>query len=290
MIMKDVKGGLTTIMNKSLLLVNDVTGYGRVSCFAMTPILAAYGLHPYLLPTGLVSNTLDYGMSEILDTTDFMRAAVSKWRKLGFSFNTIATGFINSDEQVDIILDLIDSQDNPFVLVDPIMADSGELYDNMYPGAIECNRKLASRADVIIPNFTEAAMLAGLYTDRFCLSNEEYIELAAEVSKLGCKKLVITSCRSYDGRMFNLVYDCLAGDKYDFLYYDEIEDSFIGTGDVFSAVLISELMCGASLPAAVERAGEFVADVITANLGREDHFDLYIEGCVARLCENRFTL
>lgn len=277
-------------MINSLLLINDVTGYGRVSSFAMTPILAAYGLHPYLLPTGLVSNTLDYGTSEILDTTDFMSATIDKWQELGFRFSSIATGFINSDRQVDIILELIDRQDSPFVLVDPIMADSGELYDNMYEGAIECNRKLASRADVIIPNYTEACMLADMYIERSELSRDEYALLAEALIRLGTSSVVITSCRLDDGRAFNLVYEPEINEEPSFIFYEEIEESFIGTGDVFSALLLSELLSGTPLPESVDRAGSFVAEVIRANLGREDHFDLYIEGSVRSLCVDRFTL
>ena len=234
-------------MNNRLLLVNDVSGYGRVSSFAMTPILATYGFHPYLLPTGLVSNTLDYGKS------------------------------------VDIISDLIDSQDNPFVLVDPIMADSGELYDNMYPGAIECNRKLASKADVIIPNFTEATLMSGMYEGKETLLAEEYVELVHAMSQFGCKAVVVTSCRLDDGRCFNLLYRPEVSDEPEFLFYDEVPCSFIGTGDIFSAVLISEIMKGSDLADAVNRAGSFVAEVITANADNPDHFDIYLEGSLRSL-------
>ena len=55
----------------------------------MLPVLAHYGLHPYVLPTALVSNTLDYGTSEILDTSDFMKRTIMKWDELGFKFNCI---------------------------------------------------------------------------------------------------------------------------------------------------------------------------------------------------------
>lgn len=270
-------------MNNRLLLVNDVSGYGRVSSFAMTPILATYGFHPYLLPTGLVSNTLDYGKSVILDTTVFMRDAIEKWNELGFSFPVICTGFINSDKQVDIISDLIDSQDDPFVLVDPIMADSGELYDNMYPGAIECNRKLASKADIIIPNFTEATLMSGMYEGRETLLAEEYVELAHAMSQFGCKAVVITSCRFDDGRCFNLLYRPEISDEPEFLFYDEVPCSFVGTGDIFSAVLISEIMKGSDLADAVNRAGSFVAEVITANTDNPDHLDIYLEGSLRSL-------
>lgn len=264
-------------MNDSgILIINDITGYGRVSTFAMLPVMAQYGLHPYVLPTALVSNATDYGSCEILDTSEYMKSTISKWNDFGFSFNNICTGFINSAEQLDIICKLIESQNSPFVLVDPIMADGGCLYDGMYPGAVECNRRLASYADVIVPNLTEAELLADMYTGQNVLSDSEYLELARAVSDLGIDNVVISGCNSQDGRSFNLVYskdDDLIKKK----YFEKINDSYVGTGDVFSACLISELIRGCSLDIAVEQAAEFVRKVILDNSGCSDHFDLHIE-------------
>lgn len=263
-------------MDSGILLINDITGYGRVSTFAMLPVMAQYGLHPYVLPTALVSNTTDYGSCEILDTSEFMKSTIDKWKEFGFSFSNICTGFINSAEQLDIICNLIESQESPFVLVDPIMADAGSLYDGMYPGAVECNRKLASYADVIVPNLTEAELLADMYIGQSKLSDAEYLELARAVSDLGVDNVVISGCDSQDGRSFNLVYT-KNEDLIKKIYFERIVDSFVGTGDVFSACLISELIVGCSLDIAVERAAEFVRKVILDNLGCSDRFDLHIE-------------
>ena len=53
------------------------------------PVLTHMGHHIYNLPTALVSNTLDYGRFEILDTTDYMRNTIGVWKALGFSFDVI---------------------------------------------------------------------------------------------------------------------------------------------------------------------------------------------------------
>lgn len=270
-------------MSNRLLLVNDVTGYGRVSCFAMMPILATLGIHPYILPTALVSNTLDYGTSAVLDTTDFMKDAIDKWDELGFTFDTISTGFICSDKQVEIICDLIDRQNSPFVLVDPIMADSGELYDNMYEGAIKCNRRLAAKADVITPNFTEATFLADMYIGREFLSKEEYIKLAKALLDLSPSSVVITSCKLDNGSYFNLVVDSNVSKDPEFIYYDNIPCQLIGTGDVFSAVLVANLMNNVILSESSRKAADFVSKIIKANQNAEDHFDIYIEGSLSEL-------
>lgn len=266
----------------SILLINDVTGYGRVSTFAMLPVMAHYGLHPYVLPTALVSNTLDYGLSETLDTTDFMDKAIAKWKQLDFHFNCISTGFITNERQVPIILDLIDSQDRPFVFVDPIMADDGKLYPDMYEGAVECNRKLASVADVITPNLTEAKLLTNLYIGKDTLTSDEYCELLEAVKALGPKTVIIKGCTDEDGNSFNLVYDSSRNITAK-LHYERIDASFIGTGDIFSAVLISEMICGSSIEEAVETAAQFIRRIILDNLDAKDHFDIHFEKSLSML-------
>ena len=64
------------------------------------PILSHFGYHVYNLPTALVSNTLNYGKYQILDTTEYMRETVKVWQELGFAFDVVMTGFIVSHEQL----------------------------------------------------------------------------------------------------------------------------------------------------------------------------------------------
>lgn len=263
--------------DKTILIVNDITGCGKVSTATMLPIMSLYGFHTYNLPTAVVSNTLDYGKFEILDTTDFMRNAIKVWNELGFKFDVIATGLINSDEQIEIICNLIDSQDNPFVMVDPIMAEDGELYPGMYPNVIECNRRLSSRADLIIPNLTEAEMITDMYLGRSSLTRDEYTKLTDALLALGPKSIVISGCLAEEsGEAFNLVYE--PGDSdYSMITFDRINETFIGTGDIFSSVLYSEYISGSSLKDSVTKASDFVRSVILGNLDNPDHFDLRFE-------------
>lgn len=275
----------------SLLIVNDIAGYGKVSTLAMIPILSHYGIHTYSLPTAIVSNTLDYGKFEILDTTEFMKNAVQKWHELGFRFPYIATGLINSDEQIDIILDLINTQDSAAIFVDPIMGDSGSLYDGMYPGVIECNRRMAAKADILIPNFTEATMLAGMFEGRNELSKSEYTTLTEALLNLGAKNIVISSCRLKDPHStvnitpdsescFNVIFDAGAG-SLDFIPYENISAQFIGTGDMFSAVIIAETIKGKSLYSSVQSAAEFVGGVISQNRDIKDRYDIPLENSLS---------
>ena len=102
MIYFDLRQNFSTfaaMKGNKILLINDMCGYGKVATAAMLPILSYMGNLVYNLPTALVSNTLDYGKFNILETTDYITGVFPVWRELGFSFDAIATGFIASERQ-----------------------------------------------------------------------------------------------------------------------------------------------------------------------------------------------
>ena len=70
-------------MSKKLLLINDLSGYGKVALSAMIPVLSHMKYETYNLPTAIVSNTLDYGKFDILDTTAYMKNTLNVWEQLG---------------------------------------------------------------------------------------------------------------------------------------------------------------------------------------------------------------
>ena len=90
-------------MSKKLLLINDLAGYGKVALSAMIPVLSHMKYEIYSLPTAIVSNTLDYGKFEILDTTEYIKNTLKVWDELNFDFDAISTGFIVSKEETRII-------------------------------------------------------------------------------------------------------------------------------------------------------------------------------------------
>jgi pyridoxine kinase len=125
-------------MSKQILLINDMAGYGKVATAAMLPILSYMGLPVYNLPTALVSNTLDYGKFEILDTTDYMEKTLAVWDELGFAFDAVATGFITNARQAQLIANFCGRQQERGVpvFVDPIMGDEGHLYNGIELDAV----------------------------------------------------------------------------------------------------------------------------------------------------------
>lgn len=259
-----------------ILIVNDVTAYGRVSSLAMLPVMTSYGLHPYVLPTAIVSNNMDYGSSVILDTSAFMRDCIDQWKGLGFGFTVMSTGLINSYEQVDIINELIDTFKPRFLMVDPIMADDGKIYPGMFEGAVESYRKLIAKADLIIPNLTEATLIADKYIGRDKLSMDEFLDLVDSLRELTSADMVITGCKNIEGTTFNLTYTSDDGEIVA-IGYDRLPYNKVGTGDVFSATLLSELITGSTLFDSVSSAAALVRKVVLENKDNTDNYDINIE-------------
>ena len=99
-------------MSKQILLINDMAGYGKVALSAMIPVLSHMRHHIYNLPTALVSNTLDYGKFDILETTDYMEHTMKIWDELGFSFDAVSTGFIVSERQAKLVAEFCRQERN----------------------------------------------------------------------------------------------------------------------------------------------------------------------------------
>jgi len=253
-----------------ILLINDLAGYGKVATAAMLPILSYMGYPVYNMPTALVSNTLDYGKFNILETTDYMQGVLPVWKELGFTFDAIATGFICSERQARLVADYCREQAarGTTIFVDPIMGDEGKLYNGVTDERVACMREMLAVADLIFPNYTEAAYLTGTPYREGGVSWAETEQLLEGLRRLGTKSALITSI-PVDGQTSVAGYNHMSGETF-LLPYDEIPVHFPGTGDMFSAILIGRLLQGMSLQQSTRRAMDALYSLIDANKNNED--------------------
>ena len=266
---------------KQILLINDVVGYSHVGMVAMLPILTYLGHSAYNLPTALVSNTLDYGHFNVLETTDYMRGTIPVWRQLGFRFDAVCTGLMFSEEQARLVADYCKQlhREGTTIFVDPIMGDGGRLYNGMTGQQVELMREMVSVADLTFPNYTEACYLTGMPYREEGSTWEEACWMLDGIVAMGARSVVITSAR-VDGQ------SCVVGRRssepiagfqqnlsdgpYFRLPYDEIPVLFHGTGDIFSAVLIGYLMNGRTLRDSTQTAMTVVSQLIDRNRDLSD--------------------
>ena len=262
---------------KNILLINELPGYVKVALAAMVPILSRMGHYPFQIPTAVVSNTLDYGKFRIQEMTDYMRDTFLVWKELGFQIDCVCTGFIVSEEQAEIIEGYLKEQKNaPLVVVDPIMADGGKLYNGIGQNRVLAMKKLAAYADVMVPNITEASFLTGIRPGQEYGTQAELRELADGLRAISGKSVVITSAletkaeeeNGAQGENTYLVYgyDHIR-QEYFRVPYDYLPVRVAGSGDIFSAMVIGELLAGNPLAKAVQKAVKALSGLILENQG-----------------------
>ena len=255
---------------KQILLINDMAGYGKVATAAMLPILSYMGYPTYNLPTALVSNTLDYGKFNILETTDYIQGVFPIWKELGFHYDAISTGFIASERQAGIISRYCTEQaaEGTTIFVDPIMGDEGKLYNGVTEATIGSMREMIAVADLIFPNYTEACYLTSTPFSRQGVTAQEARQLALALHATGSKSVLITSIM-VDGQP-SVVGLNHTSESFFCLPYTEIPVHFPGTGDIFSAVCIGHLLDGESLKDSTQKAMDAVYTLIDLNKNNTD--------------------
>ncbi len=247
-------------MSKRVLAINDLSGFGNTSLMAIIPTLYSFGLALSVLPTSLLSaNTCIEGY-QMMETNDFMRKSLAHWQALKLEFSAIYSGFLANADQVQIVLDAIDAfaGEDCLVLIDPVMADGGELYNCYDESMIQAMRTLVARADIISPNFTEACFLADLPHLQKC-TERDLQELCAKLHKLGAKELVITSVPH--AKFSNAV---LYSNTQDISIFktEYIPCFYTGTGDIFSTLMLAYRLQSMDIHEAISRATQSIHNAI----------------------------
>lgn len=115
------------------------------------------------------------------------------------------------------------------------MADGGKFYSGLDEAYGAEMKKLCTRADVLLPNRTEAAFLTGLPEDS---SAEELLEALPQ------ENVILTGCVSTPEETGFLVKE---GKTFREYRQPRVPGRYFGTGDLFAAVLTGKLLQGAVL-------------------------------------------
>lgn len=246
---------------KRALAVHDISCVGKCSLTIALPILSAAGIETSILPTSVLStHTGGFGAPVFHDLTEELTPIASHWNSFGFTVDAIYTGYLGSPAQVNRVLALFDDfGDGALKLVDPVMADNGKLYSGISPDFTEEVKKLCDRADIIVPNLTEAALLldepyvAGPYT-------EEYITgVLSRLSDRYPGSIVLTGVQFDNDNLGAAAYDRTSASV---VLAPRIPGHFHGTGDIFASALLSALLNDKPLNEAIQIAVGFTSESI----------------------------
>ncbi len=253
---------------KKIAVINDLSGYGRCSLTVEMPILSVMGIQCCPVPTAILSNHTEFPVYFFDDYTQNMRSYMGKWQELGLSFDGIASGFLGSAEQIEIVLDFVETfkTEDTLVVIDPVMGDHGRIYTTYTEEMCEEMKQLVALADVVTPNVTEACILTGTPYKEKGWTRRELLNMAIMLQMMGAKSVVITGIR--EGHFYTNAVLERGSREASFVKVKSAGNQRPGTGDVFTSVLAGSLMNGRSLREATEKAAKFVRDCIVESDAR----------------------
>jgi len=247
-----------TMNYKRILTVQDISCVGQCSMTVAQPILSVCGHETCILPTAILStHTGGFGKPVVHHLGADLHTMWRHWLEQGITFDAILIGYLGSMDAIRCAGDIIDHLLSPegIAVVDPAMADHGKLYsgfDEIYASAMG---SLCKKADIIIPNITEAAMISGTpYLEDF---DAEYI--GRLMDRMPCKKVVLTGV-SFEREKTGVAVRDESGIAY--YFHPRIDKNYHGTGDIFAASFVGILMQERSLFEAARLASEFTGKCI----------------------------
>lgn len=257
---------------KRIITVQDISCIGKCSLTVALPIISAMGVEACVLPTAVLSTHTAFKGFTFRDLTQDISKIADHWKSEKIHFDAIYTGYLGSIEQIDLISQLIADfgGKDTLTVVDPCMADNGKLYAGFTEDFSDAMKKLCSKADVILPNMTEACFLLGL-PYKASGYNQEYIQnILKKLSELGATRIILKGIDFNQGKIGIASYDSIT-DSFGWYFHEKVGTNFHGTGDIFASVMTGALMRDMTLEDSYKLAADFVVDAIKNTLSRKDY-------------------
>ncbi len=273
---------------KKVVTIQDISCFGKCSLTVALPVISAMGIETAVIPTAVLStHTGGFQGYTFRDLTSDIPAIANHWKSINLNFNAIYTGYLGSQEQVQIVSDFFDDfkTENTIIVVDPVMGDAGKLYAGFTPDFAEKMAKLCTKADYIIPNMTEVSYLLGIpYCENY---DEDFIkDCLKKLAQLGCRVPVITGVHYDDKLQGAMAYDS-AENKFYSSFSENINRTIHGTGDIFASVFTGAAVLGKPIQEILDIAVQYTIDCINATLPDIDEmwYGSSFELCIGKLVE-----
>lgn len=256
---------------KKILTIQDVSCVGQCSLTVALPIISACGIETCVLPSAVLStHTAGFKDYTFRDLTEDMPKIKEHWEKESIKFDGIYTGYLGSTKQIDYVADIIDStaKDDSLVVIDPAMADNGNLYPGFDLEFVSAMKNLCAKADYVLPNITEACFLTA--TEYKTKYDRKYIDLLiCRLIDLGCKNVILTGVSYSEGRTGVVVYE---NNSYSYYEHELLPNSCHGTGDIYASAFVGAKTIGKSAYDAAKIAAEYTLECIKSTAEEDNHW------------------
>lgn len=251
---------------KRILTTQDISCVGQCSLTVALPVLSACGHETCVLPTALLStHTGGFGKPAIAPLSSALPEIVEHWKQNGITFDLILTGYLGSVSAIQTAMQVMETMLSPvgMCIVDPAMADHSRLYSGFDREYVIAMKRLCERADVILPNLTEAALLSGMpWEDR---TDEDYARKLLE--HLPNERVVLTGVGEEDTGL--LLRD---GGEVKRYAHPRLPGSYSGTGDLFAAAFAGAMASEKGMYEAAEIAADFTCRCIECTRKQPAHW------------------
>lgn len=256
-----------------VMTIQDISCYGQCSLTVALPIISACGIETAILPSAVLStHTGGFTNFTFRDLTEDIPKIMNHWISEGIDFDCIYTGYLGSMTQIHYVKELFKNllKEGGLKIIDPAMADNGQLYYGFDVEFAHGMADLCGEADIILPNITEACFMC----DKEFIPNNhtaEYIDdLLKALEGLGAKKIVLKGVSYEDSKIGVVVYDTETGEKKEY-FNERIGWSSHGTGDCYAAAFTGAVLQGMSIYEAAALAADFVVEALRFTQGDDSH-------------------
>ena len=272
-------------MYKKVLTVQDISCVGQCSLTVALPILSATGMETVILPSAILStHTAGFTGFTFRDLTDDIDKIVDHWAKENIFFDSIYTGYLGSVDQIDKVIHIADTRlkEGAPVIVDPAMADNGVLYSIFDLEFVKNMKRLCDKADVILPNITEACFLTGTeYKESY---DEAYILDLVKKLAVNDEQTVVLTGVSYKNDTTGVVV--YKGGELQYYEHEKIAQGCHGTGDVYASAFVGALLNDKTAYEAAAIAADYTVACIKNTQGDKDHwYGVKFEPVLGKLIE-----
>ena len=239
---------------KRILTIQDISCVGQCSMTVALPVLSACGHETCILPTAVLStHTGGFGRPAVFHLDKAAEAFLQHWLEAGIDFDAILVGYIGNVQSVQSVIKLADKllASDGLLIVDPAFADHGKIYSGLNGEYVREMERLCRRADILLPNVTEAALFSGCEYQE--IVDETYVNQLLE--KLNHPRVVLTGIGYREGETGVVLRD---GQFCDHYTHPRIGKNYHGTGDMFAAAFTGALMQEKTMQEAVRIAADFV--------------------------------
>lgn len=233
----------------NVLILSDFVGCGDVAMAASRAVLTGLGYNALCLPTALISHIWSLGRPAQLDTTGYLREALTAWERVGIRFDAVLVGYLDSEAQAAFLGECCAKwrEAGTKIFLDPVFGDDGKLYRGITGERLEFLRGILKYTDYVLPNATEAAFLTG---------RADAADAAQALVAMGAGTAIVTGAEGKE-----VVLADQAGTQC--IPYTPVPGSFSGAGDAFTALFAGGILVGSSPAQSVAHAAATVGEWLT---------------------------